>query len=147
MRNTHHALTYNHVARHMKAMFLIKTVRELNSFELKETHRSDISILFILLAGTRDREEENNIPRDADLSPHLEVNTSNAGVKRCTHEDIVNEVARHPNLLPSCDCNEVHAEADRESIDMSNGHEVAVVVDDGGEPESMGEMKGSCGDH
>ena len=74
------------------------------------TYRSHIAILLVLLAGTRDGHEKHDDPRDADLEPHLEVDGANAGIQACAHEDVVDEVARHTNLVSSRHSQEVHAE-------------------------------------
>ena len=94
------------------------------------TYRSDIAVRLVLLASTGDRQEENNDPWDADLSPHLEANRTDARVQRSAHEIIVKEIARHANGGPSHHCPQVGDQRDTEPVDHGDGHNVAIVVDD-----------------
>ena len=99
-------------------------------------YRCNISILFILLAATRNCKEEHNDPRDADFTLHLEVNAINARVEACTHEVIIEEIARSADLSVSKDGVKICSKSNTEAIDHSYGHEMAVIVDDFGEAEN-----------
>lgn len=99
------------------------------------THGSDISKGIVLLASTRDSKVENDDPRNANLSPHLQVNGTKARVKSSTHEVIVNEISRHAHRGFRHDGVEVGKERNTEAIDHGNGHEVAIVVNDFGKTE------------
>lgn len=69
------------------------------------------------MAATRDRQKEDNDPRNADLCPHLEVNRANARVQASAHKDVIDEISRHANLVTSCDCEEMHPKGDCETVD------------------------------
>lgn len=68
-------------------------------------------------------------------------------VEACTHKDVINEAARHPYLVSGGDGNEVHAKGDRETINNRNGHKMAVVVYDLGQPENVVIVKVGRSDH
>ena len=72
------------------------------------------------MATTRDRQKEDNDPRNANLCPHLEVNRANARVQASTHKDVVDEIAGHANLVTSCDGEEIHPKGDCETVDDRN---------------------------
>ena len=112
-----------------------------------ETDGCDISILFVLMAPTRNGQEEDNDPRDSDLCPHLEVNRANARVQASTHKDIVNEIAGHANLVTSCDGEEVHSKGDCKPVYHRNGHDMTIVGDDFCEPEDVKIVEQSSSDH
>src|SRR6267154_737200 len=101
------------------------------------THGSDIAIRFVLVATTGHGQEENNDPRNADLSPHLQINRANTGVQTGSHENVVEEVPRHADLVPGCDGNEIRAEGDSKTVNHGNRHDMTVVVDDFGETENV----------
>ncbi len=107
------------------------------------THRSHVSVLLILLTCARDRDKEHQDPRDSDLEPHLQVNRTNTRVQAGTHEDVVNEVARHANLVSSRDSEEVHPERHAEADDHRDSHEMTEVVDDGLETDDSGVLQNS----
>jgi hypothetical protein len=48
---------------------------------LRRTHRSDISVCIVLLAATRDSNEEEQHPGNANFGPHLEVNAADTRVQ------------------------------------------------------------------
>ena len=103
---------------------MVQDCREIN------TYRCDITVLLVLLAGTRHRHEENKDPGNADLEPHLQVNWTNTRVQARAHEDIVNEVARHAYLVPGSDSEEIHAEGDTKANNHCDSHEMTKVVND-----------------
>jgi hypothetical protein len=139
---THHALIYNHVARHMKAMFCsLVSKRPLRRYYM--AYRSDISILLILFACSRDGQEENNDPRNPDFCPHFQVDRSNSRVQDSTLENVVNEVARHSDLRARGNSEEVHSERERKAPNHRDGHQVTKVVDNFGEAEDSGVVQ--CG--
>ena len=111
------------------------------------THRRHIAVLLVLLACARDRHEEHDDPGDAHFEPHLEVDRADARVKTRAHEDVVDEVAGHANLVPSRDSKEVHAEGDAEAIDHSDRHEVPEVVDDLSHAEDARSVQDGSSDH
>lgn len=57
------------------------------------TYGGNISESLVLFASTRNGQEEDENPWDADLSPHLEADRSDSGVKGSTHEVVVEKVA------------------------------------------------------
>jgi len=97
---------------------------------------SNVSESIILLASTRNGEIEDNDPRNANLCPHLKVNRTQTGIEGSTHEEIVNHVARHANRSLRQNRMEVGEEGNAETIDHSNAHEMAIVVNDLGEAEN-----------
>jgi len=90
----------------------------------------DNAILFILLACARDRQEEDDNPRDADFRPHFQVHRADSRIERGAHEDIVYEVTRHAHLLTTCDGPKVSPKGYSEAPDYGDRHDVTIVVDD-----------------
>ena len=111
------------------------------------TYRSHIAVLLVLLACAGNRHEEDDDPGNAHFKPHLEVDRADARVETCTHEDVIDEVAGHANLVAGCDGEEVHAEGDTKAIDHSDCHEVPEVVDDLSHAEDARRVQHGGGDH
>lgn len=109
------------------------------------THGSNIAIGLVLLASTRNSDEEYDNPRDPDFQPHLEVNRTNTRVQASTHEDVVDKVARHPDLVSSRDSDEVHEERDTEAPDHRHCHEVTKVVNDSSKSEDASVVEEESG--
>ena len=101
------------------------------------THRGDIAILFILVATSRYGQEENDDPRNTNFSPHLQVNRADTGVQTSTHKNVINEVPRHADLVPSSDRNKVRPERHGETVNHGDGHDMTIVVNDFGETENV----------
>ena len=99
------------------------------------------------MTTTRDGQKEDNNPRNANLCPHLEVNRANARVQASAHKDVIDEIARHANLITSCDGEEIHPKGDCKAVDHRNRHDMAVVVDDFCEPEDVVVVEQGGGDH
>lgn len=110
------------------------------------THRGNIAVGFVLLEAARDGEEEHDVPWDADLSPHLQVDVSDAGVQASTHEKVINEVSRHAHRLSGNDGGKVHEERNRPTPKHSDGHKVAEVVDDAGQTEYFEVVQAGSGE-
>lgn len=111
------------------------------------TYRGDIAILLPLLARARDRHEEDDDPWNADLKPHLEVDRAEARVETRAHEDVVDEVPGHANLVPGRDGDGVHEERHAPAVYHGDGHEVSKVVDDLRQAEDVVVVQGGGGDH
>ena len=77
------------------------------------------------------------MPGDANLSPHLQVDISDAGIQASAHEKIVNETPRHTDGLSSNDGCKVHEKRDKPTPEHSDGHKVAEIVDDTGQAENI----------
>jgi len=103
----------------------------------RNAYRSNITVGFILFEATGDGEEEYDVPGNADLSPHLQVDVPNAGIQASTHEKVINEASRHTHGLSSNDSCKVHEERDKPTPEHSDSHEVAEVVDDTGQTENV----------
>jgi hypothetical protein len=101
------------------------------------TYGSDISKCLVLLAGTGNREEEDEDPWDADFGPHLKADGPNSGVQGSTHEVVVEKVAWHAHGVAGHDRPDIGDQWYTEAVDHRDGHEVTVVVDDLGEAEDM----------
>lgn len=107
----------------------------------RNAYGSDITVSFILFEATRDGEKEYDMPGDADLSPHLQVDVSNAGIQASAHEQVINEAPRHTDGLSGNDSCKVHEERDEPTPEHSDGHKVAEVVDDAGKTEDVKVMQ------
>jgi len=99
------------------------------------------------MATTRDGQKEDNDPRNANLCPHLEVNRANARVQASAHKDVIYEIARHANLVTSCDSEEIHPKGDRETVDHRHRHDMTVVVDNFCESENAVVVEYGSSDH
>lgn len=53
-------------------------------------------ICIMLLHGRTQTDKEEDLPRDANFAPHLEVDAKEAGIEWSTHEEVVGMIARHP---------------------------------------------------
>lgn len=113
---------------------------------IESTYRSNVAIGLVLLASTRDGQEEDNDPWDTDLSPHLEVDGAKTGVQASTHEVVVEEVAGHADCSASHDGVKVGEKGDTKAVNHGDGHEMAVVVDDLGEAEDVEVVQRGGGD-
>jgi hypothetical protein len=111
-----------------------------------DTHGGNGTILFVLFAGTRDRQEKYNYPRDANLRPHLQINRTNTRVEGGTHEYVVKEVARHSQLFSTGDGPKVRSKRYRKTPDHGDSHDVAIVVDDLREAEDVVIVQDRSGD-
>lgn len=101
------------------------------------THGSNSTILFVLFARTRNRQEKYDYPRDANFSPHLQINRTNARVECGAHEYVIYEVSRHAHLFAAGDGPKVSAKGYREAPDHGDGHNVTIIVDDLREAEDV----------
>ena len=91
----------------------------------------DVAKVLVLLSGAAGGEDEQEDPRVADLSEHLQINAAGkARVEGGAHEEIVDDVARHADLVT------IHVTAgednDRGDIgpDDSAGHVAAKLLTD-----------------
>ena len=84
------------------------------------------------------------MPGDADLSPHLQVDVSNAGIQASAHEKVIDKASRHAHGLSSNDSCKVHEERDGPTPEHGDGHKVAEVVDDAGKTEDVKVVQ-ACG--
>lgn len=104
-----------------------------------ESHvSSDVSIFLILLASSRDGDEEEEYPGNADFGPHLEVDITNSGVKRSTHPKVVEKVSRHAELLTLCDGDPVGGKRGSPTPKDGDGHHGSEIVHDFGDSEDVG---------
>lgn len=99
------------------------------------------------MTASRHGQEENDDPRNANFSPHLQVNGTNTGVQTSTHENVIHEAPRHANLVPGCDRNEIHSEGHSKTVNHGNGHDVAIVVNDFSETENVVVVQSSSSQH
>lgn len=88
-----------------------------------------------MLASTRNGQVEDDNPRNAYLSPHLQVDRTQARIEGGTHEDIVDGVAGHTNRGLRCHSVKVGKERNTKTVNHSYGHEVTIVVNDFSEAE------------
>lgn len=83
---------------------------------MKRIYRCNISILFVLFACAGDGQKKDNDPRNADFSPHLQVDRSKTGVEASTHKIVVEKVSGHANLGTGEDSIKVGDKGDTEPI-------------------------------
>lgn len=114
---------------------------------MRKTHRCDVPILLVLLAPSRNSQEEDNDPRNANFCPHLQVNGADSRVQGSTHEDIIQEIPGHSHLCPGGDRNKVHPKRHSKTIYHSHGHDMAIVIDDFGQAENARDMEERGGSH
>ena len=106
---------------------------ETSSEEHVEHAVGDGAHLFVLLDDTREGDEEEEDPWNADLGEHLEVDDAEAGVERDAHEVVVDPVSAQAHGLaspvedPSANLDDGGA---CEGGDDSHGHDGAVVLND-----------------
>lgn len=77
------------------------------------------------------------MPGDTNLSPHLQIDVSDAGVQASTHEKVIDEVSGHTHRLSGDDGGIVHEERNKPTPEHSDGHEVTEVVNDAGQAENF----------
>lgn len=111
------------------------------------THGSHITVLFVLMAATRDGQKEDDDPGNANLRPHFQVNRTNTRVEAGTHEDIVYETPRHANLVSTRDGDKVDTKGHRKPIYDRHRHYMTIVIDDVSQAEDVKVMKDGSGDH
>jgi hypothetical protein len=99
------------------------------------THWGNITISFILLAAPRDGRKEGNVPRDAHFGPHFQVYRAKTRVEASTHEHVIDEVPRHPQLVTSRNSDKVHQERYRKTVNHGHSHQMTVIINDPGETE------------
>ena len=113
---------------------------------VRGAYGSDVSVSLVLLEAAGNGEEKHDVPRDADFSPHLQVDVSDTGVQASTHENVVNETSGHTNGLSGNDGGKVHEERDKPAPEHSDGHKVAEVVDDAGQAEDVEVVQAGSGE-
>ena len=116
----------------MKAIFYSRGEQESLKTDHRNTYGSDVTVSLVLFEAAGDGEEEQDMPGDADLSPHLQVDFSDAGVQASTHKKVVNEVPGHAHRFSRNNGGKVHEECHKPTPEHSDGHKVAEVVDDAG---------------
>ena len=110
------------------------------------THRCDITEIFVLLDGSRDGDHEQQDPGYSDLCKHLEVDTvpplppqrectrgEHPRVQTRAHEDVVDQVARHPHRFPAVmtrDGEGVDEDGEEEGEDDGPRHEFPEMLDE-----------------
>lgn len=109
--------------------------------ETKTTHRSNISKGIILLTSTGNSEVENNDPRDANLSPHFQVNRAKARIECSTHKEVIDDIARHTDRSLCDNCMKVGKDGNAKPINHSDGHKVSIVVDNSSKVEDTSPVK------
>lgn len=95
-------------------------------------YRSDIAVGLVLFEAAGYGKEEDDVPRDANLGPHLQVDVSDAGVQTSTHEKVVDEIPGHTHGFTGNDGGKVHEERNEPTPEHSDSHKVTKVVDDAG---------------
>ena len=96
-----------------------------------------MAVRFVLLEAAGDGEEEHDVPRDADLGPHFQVDISDAGIQAGAHKKVINEAPGHTHRFSGDNGGKVHEVGHKPTPKHSNGHEVAEVVDDTGQAEDV----------
>lgn len=73
----------------------------------------NVAVPLPLTSSGAETENEEEVPRHADLAEHLEIqNAKHAGVQLGTHEKVINGIARHAMLFATVQSREVGNEAD-----------------------------------
>lgn len=91
----------------------------------------DASVDLVLLEHDGKPQQEQNIPRQADLEEHLQVDDADSGVQWSTHEQVVDVVARHAVVVLG-NKQRVHVKTNGEGEPIENGarHDLREVVED-----------------
>lgn len=104
--------------------------------EVRKQQEADLTahipVDLVLSCCRAEREEEEDIPRYADLEEHLEVeHPEGPRVQLCAHEEVVNRIACHAVLRSPCNRAEVGDNGHQEAGDDGHRHERPKLVDDG----------------
>ena len=91
----------------------------------------DASVDFILLKHDRKPQQEQDVPWQADLEEHLQVDDADSRVQWRTHEHVVYMVARHAVVvLRHEDRVQVEADSEGETVDDGARHDLREMVED-----------------
>ena len=90
------------------------------------------AVAFVLARGGSAREQEQDVPGEADLEEHLEVeDAKHARVQLGTHEEVVDVVAGHAMGRAAVEGRGVCDDGDDVARDDGDREERAELVDDG----------------
>lgn len=102
----------------------------------------DVAVGFVLAHGGAGREEEQDVPREADLEEHFKVeDAKHARVELGAHEEVVDVVARHAVRGAARKGRGVGDDADDVAREDGDREERAELVDDGRQAEEAGEVQ------
>ncbi|KAI6749100.1 hypothetical protein HG531_008047 [Fusarium graminearum] len=89
----------------------------------------DVAVLLMLASGGTKTEDEEDVPRHANLEEHLEVeNAKHTRVQLGTHKEIIDGVSSHAVLLAAPEGREVGDNANKEAAQNGNGQKRAKLV-------------------
>lgn len=110
---------------------------------------ADVAVVLVLARAGAQGDEEENVPRHANLKEHLEVEpTEHARVQLGAHEEIIHVVARHAVTGVAREGGGVGDNGDDEAGEDGDAHQRAELVDQGVEPEGASDVEsdgqGNC---
>lgn len=89
------------------------------------------AVLFVLTSSCGETENEEEVPRHANLAEHLEVeDAEHTRVELGAHEEVIDGVAGHAVLLAAPEGREVGDEGDDEPAEDGDGQQGAELIDD-----------------
>lgn len=92
----------------------------------------DVAIFLVLARSSAQAEDQEDIPRHADLEEHLEVeDAEQARVQLCAHEEIIDEATSHAMLLATPEGGEVGNNADEKATDDGDREKGSELIDGG----------------
>ncbi|KAH3665632.1 hypothetical protein OGAPHI_003820 [Ogataea philodendri] len=91
----------------------------------------DLAVFLVLFKAQAIGEEEQRVPRESDLEEHLEVDDSNSWVEWSPHENVVDRVTGHSEIiLGDVESVEVQQNGERDTREDGAGHDLTKVVND-----------------
>lgn len=97
---------------------------EVVSHDEEHDFTGDVAVALPLTSRRTQAENEQKVPRHADLAEHLEVqDAEHAGVQLGAHEEVVDGVAGHAVLLSAVEGREVRDKTDQETAQDGNRQE------------------------
>ncbi|KAG7861427.1 hypothetical protein KL919_002161 [Ogataea angusta] len=97
----------------------------------EESLRRHGAVLLVLFETHAIAEEKQRVPRQSDLEEHFQVDDADSRVERSTHEDIVQVVAGHSQIvLGDEERPQIEADGEAEAGNDGAGHDLAEIVQD-----------------